>query len=79
MGPRRKRSAESNGDETISDFCVCVSSIHVGDNVYVDGHTYRWGEPGPTEAPSHFVPLLSTTRERDEARTRTMEPAYGPR
>ena len=76
---RRKNGNDQTSKDEIGNYCVCISAVNVGDNAYKDGHIHRWAEPGPSEHPENFAPLLSTTRERDEARTRTMEVAYGPR
>jgi hypothetical protein len=64
---------------TSNDFCICISSFGTetpdGFQAYNDGNIYRWADPGPKENPTHFVPLLSTTGERNEARAKTMEDA----
>ena len=70
---RRKNGNDQTSNDEIGNYCVCISAINVGDHVYKDGDVYRWAEQGPSEHPLHFVALLSTTAERNAARTRTME------
>jgi hypothetical protein len=67
-------------ERTADDLVVCISTFHEGAGTDLDGAVvYLRSDPGVKAQPSHFVPLLWTTAERDEQRLQVNQAAgvYG--